>query len=398
MADDGNTNHDLGIGLALLAIVIAVVLWLIWYFNADVISNTIRWFRYGQMWMVQWFISDDYMVPYEGSLLPWHDGFEAVPQIPYQKTPEALGLFTTLTINPMRWFYSVVLVSLGIWALYKGPGTQFKTKLDLEGLLKRQATNFPIIAPFVKFNPSKQPPRPPGTDVPAELPPFAEALGPEEWLAYNAIPLPDDKIDKDAAQKAFRKQLGPYWRGTKYLAPELQILLAAFCLRAARKRKDSDTLLGELALTWTYNRGLNNKSSKRLLKKARKIFKDESLSKSTLEVCDRHAFVTTALLGALKNARDEGGILAPAQFLWLRAHNRQLWYPLNNLGRQSFHMEALGAMSHFKAERMTQRPIPKPQLDDAVQTISEYMDSDKARPVPKLDYGKSKKSGIREAI
>jgi Fic family protein len=36
-------------------------------------------------------------------------------------------------------------------------------------------------------------------------------------------------------------------------------------------------------------------------------------------------------------------------------------------------MEALGAMAHFKAEKMTRRPIPRPKLDYAVGSITEYM-------------------------
>ena len=100
---------------------------------------------------------------------------------------------------------------------------------------------------------------------------------------------------------------------------------------------------------------------------------------------------------ALAFARSEGGVLAPAQFVWLRAHDRGLWYPLNNMGRQSFHMEAMGAMAHFKAERMTQRPIPVAKMGDAVKTIKEYMGSQRARPIPQLDYSGSKKKGIKAA-
>ena len=58
-------------------------------------------------------------------------------------------------------------------------------------------------------------------------------------------------------------------------------------------------------------------------------------------------------------------------------------------------MEALGAMCHFKAERLTRRPIPRPKVQDAVKSITEYMRSPRARPVPPLDYGKSKR-GVKK--
>ena len=118
----------------------------------------------------------------------------------------------------------------------------------------------------------------------------------------------------------------------------------------------------------------------------------------TLAQVNQHAFETTALMKGLAFARSEGGVLSPSQFLWLRAHDRTLWYPLNNMGRQSFHIEALGAMAHFKAERLTQRPIPVPKVGDSVSTIIEYMASDRARPIPALDYSKSKKKGVKKAV
>jgi intracellular multiplication protein IcmP len=113
---------------------------------------------------------------------------------------------------------------------------------------------------------------------------------------------------------------------------------------------------------------------------------------------NQHAFETTALMRALVTARQEGGVLAPAQFTWLRGHNRILWYPLNNIGRQSFHMEAMGAMSHYVAEKRTSRPIPVPKLKDALDTIKEYMASPRRRPIPPLDYSNSKKRSIKKAV
>ena len=54
--------------------------------------------------------------------------------------------------------------------------TAIELEEGIEGLIHRQKQNFPVIAPFAEFDPSTQPPRPPGSPVPAELPAFAEAL------------------------------------------------------------------------------------------------------------------------------------------------------------------------------------------------------------------------------
>ncbi len=393
-----NTLYENAIGWAILLAVLAVLAWLFWYFFDTEVRNVIRWIRYSEMWLVSWFVGDDYSVFFNGKLVSFKEGLEITPQWDASQLKyEHLVYFNALAMQPLKIPF-VILFGLGaLWCMFKGPNTQYRHKLGLEGLIQRHAKMFPIIAPFVSFNPSTQPPRPPGSPVPAELPLFAEALGPEEWLAYHGIPIPDGHIDEEAATKAFQIQLGDRWKGVGALEPYKQILLAAFCLKAARKRIESDDLLSRIALCWTLKGGVNLGRDKKLLKDARAVLRNKNLAGKTLSKVNRHAFETTALLRALATAREEGGVLAPAQFVWLRGHDRTLWYPLNNQGRQSYHMEALGAICHYKAEKLTQRPIPVPKLEDAVSTITEYMASSRARPVPQLDYSGSKKRGVKKA-
>ena len=394
-----NTLYDNGIGWAILLVVFAVLIWLFWYYFDTEVRNAIRWVRYGEMQIASWFVDDKEIVIYNKAPVDWHKGYEDTPRwTAEQLTYSHLSYFAALAMQPVKMFYVVVFSLMGTWCMFLGPGTQFRRKYNLEGLIDGQAQNFKIIRPFIRFNPSTQPPRPPGAPVPAELPLFAEALGPEEWLAYHAIPIPDGKIDEAAAEEAFKLQLGERWRGPNELEPYKKILLAAFCLKASRKRKDCDIFLGRLAMCWSAQSGLRLSKDRKLLRDANRILKDKNLAAKTLAQCNRHAFETTALLRALAFSREEGGVLAPAAFVWLRGHDRTLWYPLNNMGRQSFHPEAMGAMSHYKAERMTQRPIPVPKMEDAIKTIKEYMGSMRARPVPQLDYKGSKKQGIKKAV
>lgn len=408
-----NTLHENAIGWAILLAVLAVVVWLFWYYKAEEVRNIVRWIRYGEMWIISWFIelrdiisgflnlgnNEEYEVLYRGKFVSWQQYFEATPEWnKAELTYFHLSLFNALAMQPLRIVFFVIALLGALWCIFRGPKTHYRSKLGLEGLIERQASNFPVISPFVDFNPSTQPPRPPGSPVPAELPRFAEALGPEEWLAYYEVPVPDGKIDEQAAAKAFQKQLIGRWKGPMALEPYKQILLASFCLKAARKRDQADEMLGRLALCWDFKSGLKLSRDKTLLKEARKILKSKDMAGSTLSKCNQHAFVTTAMLRGLATAREEGGVLAPSQFAWLRGYDRTLWYPLNNQGRQSFHMEAIGAMAHYKAEKMTQRPIPVPKVEFAVDTIKEYMGSLRARPIPQLDYSASKKRSIKKAI
>ncbi|MGH1377968.1 MAG: type IV secretion system protein [Alphaproteobacteria bacterium] len=394
-----DTLYENGIGWALMLVIFGVLLWVFWFFWAVEIREMVRWIRYGEAWLVSWFLGSDYQVPFAGGEVAFHKYFNMIPD--YQKEQlemKHLALFGALAMQPLKYVFVLITGAGALWCMFCGPNTQYRTRMSIENLIGAQSKVFPVISPFIKFNPSTQPPRPPGAPVPAELPLFAEALGPEEWLAFNSIQTPDGEIEKGSANQAFIEQLGKPWRGVKALDPYKQVLLAAFCLKASRQRAPADNMLGRLAQCWAMDNTLNLAKDAKLVKEARAVLQDKKLAGAALSQANRHAFETTAILRAMQYAREEGGVLAPAQFVWLRAYNRELWYPLNNLGRQSFHMEALGAMSHFKAEKLTQRPIPVPKVDGAVDTIQEYMKSGQARPIPQLDYSKSKKRGIKKAV
>lgn len=394
---DKNTLHENALGWMILGGVGIALFFLFWNYFEYQTKDMVRLFRLSEIKLVSLFVSDQYTVTIGGEDLPLKASIKDIEALPVERLDGALlGLISRLAMEPIKIPVAVIMGLMGFWALFFGPGTQFRRKMNLDGLIAAQASTFPYIYPFIKFNPSTMPPRPPGTPVPAELPPFAEALGPEEWVAYNQIPVPDGKLDRDAAYVAFARQLGPRWQGPLRLSPHKQILLAACCLKAARKRADSDAMLGRVAKCWSNEKGLQLGKDKKLLKDARAVLRNKSLAGGVLSKCNQHSFETTVMLRALQTAREEGGVLAPAQFVWLRAYDRVLWYPLNNLGRQSFHMEALGAMAHFKAEKLTLRPIPKPKVDSAIDSIATYVGSARVRPIPQLDYSKSSKRGIKK--
>lgn len=63
----------------------------------------------------------------------------------------------------------------------------------------------------------------------------------------------------------------------------------------------------------------------------------------------RHGTLESLSLGVLATARSEGA-LPSAAFTWLKAVDRPLWYALNNLGRETFHVEGLAAIAHYESE------------------------------------------------
>ena len=398
MSDQNAGTTDTAMGMFWIGCVVVALLLLFWHFQQDVIKSGIRWIRYGEMWLAQWFTSDDKAFTLYNQSFTHSDLLRDAPNLKSSEINGAvLGVLTEAALDPYRWIIVVILVIMGAYLYFRGPESEFRNKFSMDSLIDKQATTFPVIQPFVKFNPAKIPPRPPGSPIPAELPLFSEALGPEEWIAYNQIPIRDNELDEKATEAVFTKQLGPRWKGAKNLPKHKMIILAACCLKASRKRSEADEMLGRLSLCWSHDKGLQFGKDKSLVGDAKRVLKKKDLSAKTLALCNQHAYQNTALIRALFHARSEGGVLAPAQFVWMRGYDRTLWYPLNNLGRNSFHMEAIGAICHYKAEKMVKRPIPKPKLKDAISSITDYMKSDIARPVPQVNYAGSKKRGIKKA-
>jgi intracellular multiplication protein IcmP len=398
MADKKDTGYSLAIGWALLLFIIGIVGYYIWYYNQYDIMDTIRWVRYAELQVIALFVPDTAIVgiaPSNGQPFGMNALLEIVGTTPKMAlTPAAIEFMSRVTTSYLQIPLSILFIAMAVWAMFYGPGNKHRRKYNIGSFIKTQAPAFPYIAPLVDFNPTEQPFRAPGSPVPADLPPFAEALSPEEWIAFCGIPtLTNREIDQGAATTAFAQQLGKPYKGWKFLAPERQVLLAAFALKASRKRDESDDMIGKLAVCWAKGR-LSLSSS--LLAQARRILRNEKLAGKILALCNQHAFETTAMLRALACAREEGGVLAPATFVWLRAHDRALWYPLNNLGRNAYHMEALGAMYHYKAEKLVKRPIVRPKVDGAVESLVNYMKSYRARPIPEVDYKGSKRRAIKK--
>lgn len=403
-------GDDVFLFLFLTAIVLGIS-WLVWTTFRTPLTDTILTVRSAQMEIASLWMDDEDIIRVpmpaelddEGPLKAKLGDNERIDWMPtkfgtwrqYAKVakPENvrndhLRVLSYVALYSWRWFTVAAFLSIFVYIIFNGPTSKFRRVMSLENLMVDQAKMFTVIKPFLKFNPNKLPVRAPGAPVPVKQPMFGEALAPEEWLAINEIPVKDNIPEKIAAERAFAKQLGPRWKGEKSLPAELQVLLAAFCLKAARKRNEADDMLGRLACCWDHEKGLRLSRDFGLVREARKVLRDKKLSGKTLENCNRHAYISTAMMRALLTARQEGGVLASSMFVWLRAHNRELWYPLNNLGRQAFHIESLGVASHFRAEKQINRPIIKPRVMDAVDGLIEYQQNPVlVRPLPPVDYG-----------
>lgn len=355
--------------------VTAFFITILWLALRDQLASGVRWIRVGQLYIANIFT----------------DRYDTLREALINKpastiTPTDMWVMSRVTLDFYKYFFpvaSLVLMAIAWSDKIPNKNTMVR-KFDLEKLIAEMARIFPVISPIVKFNPLKDNFRMLGAAVPSKLPVFAEALSPEEWVAFFDIPRPERQLDVDATRRAFVRQLGKRFEGVDKLPLYMQALFAAFTMKACGQRTESDDFLGDIAACWDIKRGLQ--LPKDMVKKINQINHDAKMGRVVEKLLFQHAFTGPAMLRALKNARDLGGVLAPAQFLWLRGVDRSLWYALNNLGRPAVMVEAAGAIAHYRAELQAGRPIPNPQLDAAVQSLVNYFKVNDINNIPAKDY------------
>jgi len=391
-----------GVILVFIAVILFLFSWFIWHQFKHPILEFFRWARLAEFWIIHLITGKD------AACIDWlrhvRFGDTTPPAIVVSAAQECFGNaylahlpadmsfdhyrlsaagmadIERLITGYDRWVLTAACIGVGGYVMFLSPRHKFKTRHTLESFIKVQAKMWPVIWPIVNFNPNKFSARRPGDKIPDKIPPFAEAFSPEEWIAWHRIPVVNNIPDREAVRRAFLLQLGPRWHGIEGMPVHVQALFAAYALKGVQRREDSDHLLGELSLCWSVEHGL--KISSQLMGKIKQLIKDPEVGGKAAEIASQHAYRTTAMIGILKWARFQGGVLAPAQFLWLRAVDRGLWYPLNNLGRRSFHTEGAGAMAHFMAEQIAKRPLPVPRIDTAIITLNQYMAQPTALPIP----------------
>ena len=101
---------------------------------------------------------------------------------------------------------------------------------------------------------------------------------------------------------------------------------------------------------------------------AAKLLKKHKDAKLIKKLESRHAYVSTVMAALLELARTDG-VLATADFLWLKTIDRQLWYILNNVGRRAAYPEVAGAIAHWRIESRMQRKLITPMIEEAVKAL-----------------------------
>lgn len=290
----------------------------------------------------------------------------------HMATPDILTLDYATIISTFIGQYLMypVCFILGIMTLVmlRGTATTRYTKAyNMDTLAQQEKNNWPQIAPVVDLDLIAM-------DIGKG--PWAMSMNPMQFARHYKVlkvemvadrkniwkteGIPKATVIKDRANQIFAAQLGPLWSGVDNLPPHTKAVFAAF---AARIEHDTDTCKGYLAkLSQTAAKGeIDYADTDDILKKY-------GNSKAIQMCLAKHAYVLTVMATMLQLARADG-VLASADFLWIKPLDRRLWYILNCVGRQVAVPEVGGIFAHWLAEKEMNRPLTAPMIEEATKAL-----------------------------
>lgn len=355
----GQADNSMGYFWILIGIFIAVVA--IWYFAHDYIVYFYLHLKSLEISLINIFTD---------RLQPVQRWIQVVPiqQVSFSKLATAADLVGGYFSLPV----AVILAVLAVVIYRSNPTRRFRRTHNMKTLMQQEAQNWPTIKPISKLD---------LVDKDLLDGPWSMALTPMEFAKKNklirleVIPVKEGQLKREEetvarilhgrANKLFTLQLGKPFTTVDKLPVHVQALFGIFAARANRDRKGADKLLKQIAVSSADGK-LNFSGATELAKKHAK-------SKITRLVTDKHAYILTMMASMLNLARIDG-VLASAEFLWLKPFDRHLWYMLCNVGRKTAFTEVAGPFAHWLAECELGQKIITPMIDEATNALELALD------------------------
>lgn len=289
-----------------------------------------------------------------------------------------------LTGKYYRYLYAVFFFWFSWRIFLKNPLARYKKKYTLKSLAQQEQKNWPQIQSVIRFDLVNQ-------DL--DVGPWAMAMTPMQFAKKHQLIsveyAPQGSIfaktkgaefsvtlNRTRAERAFAAQLGRPWRGPAALPIHRRAIFAALIARGCRDTAKSKALVAHLATSATSSK-LDTSGVDELIKKH---FKNRQVQ----EICAMHAYELTLMISMMQFARQDG-VVASADFLWVKPIDRRLWLTLNNVGRQTPGAEVGGLYNHWYHECELKSPMSMPIVDGAVDALDLalkeiiYMPDDKER-------------------
>lgn len=364
-ASGGNNENSLDFLWLVVILVVSVAL--IWYFGRNYIVSAVFWVKSYEIvaidavlkvWnkFVTW-SSLPLPLSHAEKLSQWTSYINAKPTgVSFNNLKEA----STVVGNYLRYPFCILLVVLGVSIYFTHLTMKFKNIYNMQRLRDKEKQNWPQITPVTQLDLVKEN---------LDDGPWAMAMTPMQFAKQHQ--LVKTGIDQEgkgtvsiiigAAYRVFALQLGALWNGPAALPIHVQALLAIFAARANRDRENADMLLKQISYSAQSGK-LDFTGVKEVLKK------NISNYKAAQKIFASHAYILSVMASMLELARTDG-VLASAEFLWLKPLDRKLWYMLNSVGRRTAVPEIAGAYAHWIVEKKLERPLQVPMVDEAVKSL-----------------------------
>lgn len=287
---------------------------------------------------------------------------------PARITPRELLSLSTTVGQEMRWLFSPVMFILAFLIFISNAKMRFMTVFSMQHLLDTEKENWPQITPISQVDLIK---------LHIEEGKWAMAETPMAFCKKNKLLVEEQEgghfdprvkvtatLIKEKARSVFTMQLGEPWRGVGAMPIYMRALFAVFAARIHGERETALKLLNQIAKS-TESGKLNFEGVDQLVKRL-------SNHKIIQRVIHSHAYEYGVMASMLEQARNDG-VLASADFLWLKPLDRRLWFMLNTVGRQTAPTEVGGPFAHWLAEKVMGRRLNVPMIDEAVNALEESL-------------------------
>lgn len=205
------------------------------------------------------------------------------------------------------------------------------------------------------------------------------------------------RVDRARVESLLKKQLGRPFAGFERLPYYAQGLAAAFAAFGSGRegRKKGQAMLDQMSVSiaetfpdrlrepfWRRFPGMRPRGQSQ----DRSVFTVDVTGAASLwrkyasqdmeEILAIHKSFTNVWMTALLGYARRRGTLPTAQFVWLRAIDRTLWYALNQYGGRRPWVEATGVWAHFEAEQTLEQALLEPEILDAADWVAHELYQD----------------------
>ncbi len=410
--DSGQQQRGDDTPLIILIVVCSLYfgLWALWHFHHSTIATIYTYIRHFELSILSFLggltnipgLRDIHAwtqktcVPAEGNLMVCTRDFGQMTWGEITRSSIFINLFffAVLTYKCVRWF---------MYVNAHHPLIRFQTTHNIKSFVKMNEPLYPHLHLFSSID---------MISMPLDHPTFGMSLTSRQFaFRYGLISgwrvEPDGSLtptlDREKAIAVFRVQLGKHWTKSTELSPAETLLAAIAIPRVAA----TDTKLNDdqfksamddsnemIQFCWNQFKSPKNAVSSDDytwlvpeidLTKPRAIILKYIGTEVVSEILEHHAFNRTILCAFYLEAR-RLGVLQPAEMRWLRFYDREMWYVLQNIGRQAVLAEGGAVIAHYLYESKSRSAIPEPQLDKAVNGLELAMMSFKYLPSDKAKY------------